>query len=106
MKVIQPVIGYIKGKIKFLGGIFALIFYSMVEYFSDRKGRKIINKVLVMQIYFTGNMALKIISVLPDGSAWGPSHMTAEKNKSIPTPPKKTNARKEKIEKLKDIAED
>ncbi len=50
-------------KIKYYGGVAALIFYSIKDYFTDRKGRKRINRIIVMQVYFTGNMALKIIGL-------------------------------------------
>jgi len=47
---------------KYIGGIFALIVFSTVAYFTTTRGKKIVNKVLVDQIFFTGNMAIKIIS--------------------------------------------
>lgn len=42
---------------KYIGGINALIFYSMQESLFSRKGRKLIRSIMVNQIYFTGNMA-------------------------------------------------
>ncbi len=51
-------------KFKYYGGIASLIVYSISNYISDNKGRKSINKVIIMQIYFTGNLALKIIGLV------------------------------------------
>jgi phospholipid/cholesterol/gamma-HCH transport system permease protein len=51
-------------KIKYFGGLASLIFYSFINYFSDSKGRKRIHNVIIMQIYFTGNMAIKIIGLV------------------------------------------
>lgn len=46
---------------KYIGGIFALIVFSTTAYFSTRRGKSIVNKILIDQIYFTGNLAMKII---------------------------------------------
>lgn len=54
----------VRQKLKFLGGIAALIVYSARNYITDSRGRKRINKVMVMQVYFTGNLALRLISVV------------------------------------------
>jgi len=54
----------IRGKIKSYGGIAALIIYSPLAYFEDKKGRSRVNKVITMQIYFTGTRAIKIISLV------------------------------------------
>lgn len=51
-------------KVKYYGGVASLIIYPAISYFSDKRGRKSINKVIIMQIYFTGNLALKIISLV------------------------------------------
>ncbi len=51
-------------KVKYYTGVAALLFYSIKDYFTDNKGRARINKIIVMQIYFTGNGALKIISLV------------------------------------------
>jgi phospholipid/cholesterol/gamma-HCH transport system permease protein len=51
-------------RLKVYGGIAALILYSIRSYFEDKKGRSRINKVIIMQVYFTGNLALKIISLV------------------------------------------
>ena len=61
MKVIY---NWIKRKLKYYGGVFGLIFYSFLSYFTNHQGRKRVNKVLIMQIYFTGNQALKIITMV------------------------------------------
>jgi phospholipid/cholesterol/gamma-HCH transport system permease protein len=50
-------------KIKYYGGVTALLYYSIISYFIDKKGRNRINKIIIMQIYFTGNLALMIISL-------------------------------------------
>lgn len=50
--------------LRFLGGIFALLFYSFLNYLFDSKGRDQVNAVIVMQTYFTGVMAIKIVSVV------------------------------------------
>jgi phospholipid/cholesterol/gamma-HCH transport system permease protein len=47
---------------KYIGGIFALIVFSTMAYFRTQKGKKSVNKVITDQIYFTGNLAFKIIS--------------------------------------------
>ena len=57
-------INWIKAKIKFYGGISALIIYSIVDYVKNPRGRKIANRVWVMQMFFTANMAIKIIGVV------------------------------------------
>lgn len=54
----------LKRFLRFLGGIFALIVYSFRNYLFDKKGRDQVNAVIVMQTYFTGVMAIKIISVV------------------------------------------
>ncbi|URA09704.1 MlaE family ABC transporter permease [Thermospira aquatica] len=48
--------------VRFLGGIYALIVYSIKNYFGEKKGRDQVNAIIVMQMYFTGVMAVKIIS--------------------------------------------
>jgi phospholipid/cholesterol/gamma-HCH transport system permease protein len=50
--------------IKFYGGIASLIIFSTNTYITDKKGRSRINKVILMQIYFTGNLAIKIIGLV------------------------------------------
>jgi len=50
--------------LRFLGGICALILYSLRNYLFDKKGRDQVNAVIVMQTYFTGVMAIKIITVV------------------------------------------
>ena len=63
MKLIKKFVGSIKSRIKYYGGVMALIFYSIFEYFTDPEGKPIIRKILTLQIFFTANLALKIISV-------------------------------------------
>lgn len=50
--------------IRFFGGIFALLVYSVRNYVFDKKGRDQVNAVIIMQVYFTGVMAIKIISIV------------------------------------------
>lgn len=64
MKIIYSIYNWFKKKLKYYGGVLALIFYSFLSYFTNRMGRKRINKVLTMQIYFTGNQALKIVTMV------------------------------------------
>ena len=64
MKLLKKLSGWFKTKAKFLGGISAIIVFSVLEYFRDKRGRKIINRVMTWQIFFTGNKALKIISTV------------------------------------------
>ena len=47
---------------KYIGGIFALIVFSTIAYITTKKGKQIVNKILTDQIFFTGNLAIKIIS--------------------------------------------
>ncbi|MDH4261504.1 MAG: ABC transporter permease [Spirochaetia bacterium] len=47
---------------KYIGGIFALIVFSSLAYLTIIRGKKIVNKILTDQIFFTGNLAIKIIS--------------------------------------------
>lgn len=54
----------IQKRLKYIGGIAALIVYSVAEYLGDKRGRKMIQRVLVWQIYFTGNKALRVISIV------------------------------------------
>jgi phospholipid/cholesterol/gamma-HCH transport system permease protein len=63
--VIEIIIKYISKPYRFwkyIGGIFSLIFFSSIAYFSTSRGKKIVNKVLTDQVFFTGNMAIVIIS--------------------------------------------
>ena len=53
----------VKSRIKYYGGVAALLLYSIKEYYSDKRGRGRINKIIIMQIYFTGIMALKIVGL-------------------------------------------
>ncbi|MGC8764467.1 MAG: ABC transporter permease [Brevinematia bacterium] len=64
MKVFGIITKWFKTKLKYYGGVLALIFYSFIAYFSSSAGKKRINRVLISQIYFTGNMALKIITIV------------------------------------------
>ncbi len=63
-KIILVPINFIKKKLKYYGGVFALIFFSFIAYFSNKLGRKRVNRVLITQIFFTGNQALKIITIV------------------------------------------
>jgi len=51
-------------KLKYYSGVASLIVYSIPEYIFHPEGRPIVNSVLIMQIYFTANLALKIISLV------------------------------------------
>lgn len=62
--LLRNVYRWAAGKLKYFGGLASLVFYSIISYFSDPKGRKRINRVIIMQIYFTGNMAIKIIGMV------------------------------------------
>lgn len=50
--------------LKYYSGVASLIVYSIPEYFFHPEGRPIVNRVLIMQVYFTANLALKIISLV------------------------------------------
>lgn len=50
--------------VRAIGGICALILYSTRNYIIDKKGRDQVNTIITMQIYFTGVMAITIISVV------------------------------------------
>lgn len=63
-RLLRSVYRWTAGKIKYFGGLASLICYSSLNYFTDPKGRKKINNVIIMQIYFTGNMAIKIIGLV------------------------------------------
>lgn len=54
----------INSKIRYYTGTISLILYSVINYFKEKKGKNIIRNIIIMQIYFTGNMALKIITVV------------------------------------------
>ncbi len=64
MALLANIRKWFQSKLKYYGGLAALIVYSAVEYLADKRGRKMIHRVLTMQIFFTGNMALKIISMV------------------------------------------
>ncbi len=64
MKIFSLIFNWFRRKFKYYGGVLALIFFSFIAYFTEKTGRKRINEVLISQIYFTGNMALKIITVV------------------------------------------
>ncbi|MGC8771260.1 MAG: ABC transporter permease [Brevinematia bacterium] len=63
-KLLNFPFNWLKKKFKYYGGVLALIFYSFIAYFSNKLGRKRINRVLITQIFFTGNQALKIITIV------------------------------------------
>ena len=63
-RLLQLGISSVNHKIRYYGGIAALIVYSSKDYFFDRRGRSAINRIIVMQIYFTGNKALKIVGLV------------------------------------------
>jgi phospholipid/cholesterol/gamma-HCH transport system permease protein len=63
-RLYSGLISSVSQRIKYYGGVSALLFYAIKNYFFDKKGRKRINRIIVMQVYFTGNMALKIISLV------------------------------------------
>ncbi len=63
MKVLDKLKGNIKARFKYLGGVAALIVFSIYEYLTDPKGKRIVRQILTMQIFFTGNLALRIISI-------------------------------------------
>lgn len=64
MNLFKRVYLYFSRKLKYYGGLMALIVYSTLNYIRDKKGRNKINQVIIMQIYFTGNMAMKIIGLV------------------------------------------
>ena len=64
MKIIYSIISWFRKKLKYYGGVLALIFYSITAYFGKKMGKSRINKVLISQIFFTGNQALKIITIV------------------------------------------
>ncbi len=49
---------------KMVSGICGLIFFSIPSYLGMKKGKKLINKIILMQVYFTGNMALRLINIV------------------------------------------
>ncbi len=51
----------VKGYWKYIGGLFALIIFSIRDYFLFPKGRELIHSVIVSQLYFTGYLAMRII---------------------------------------------
>jgi phospholipid/cholesterol/gamma-HCH transport system permease protein len=55
---------WVRAKFKFYGGITALFVYAISDYVVNPKGRKIANQVWLMQIFFTANMAIKIIGLV------------------------------------------
>lgn len=64
MTVLNNIKKWTQSKLKYYGGLTALIVYSVYEYLKDKRGRKMIHRVLTMQIYFTGSMALKIVGMV------------------------------------------
>lgn len=63
MKILPRLKQNIQSRFKYLGGVAALIIYSIYEYLTDPQGKRIIRQILTMQIFFTGNLALRIISI-------------------------------------------
>ncbi|NPU99885.1 MAG: ABC transporter permease [Brevinematales bacterium] len=61
---VSALFGWVKAKFKFYGGITALLVYSISDYITNPKGRKIANRVWLLQIFFTANMAIKIIGLV------------------------------------------
>jgi phospholipid/cholesterol/gamma-HCH transport system permease protein len=63
-RLLTGIISAAGSKIKYYGGVAALICYSAKYYYSEKKGRARINQILTMQIYFTGNKALTIVGLV------------------------------------------
>ncbi|NMC67469.1 MAG: ABC transporter permease [Spirochaetales bacterium] len=63
-KTIQNTNDKIKLFSKFIGGVCGLIVYSLPAYFSEKRNRGTINKNFLAQVYFTGNLALRLISIV------------------------------------------
>lgn len=55
---------YIRLRLKYYGGVAGLIVYSIPAFFADKKGRNIVKRITTMQIFFTGNWALGIITTI------------------------------------------
>lgn len=49
---------------KFIGGVCGLIVYSLPAYISEKQNKTTINKNFLNQVYYTGNLALKLITVV------------------------------------------
>ncbi len=62
--MIKRLIGGIKKKMSYYGGIAGLIVYSFPALIKSKRGRSIIFRVLVMQVYFTGVQAIRVVGVV------------------------------------------
>lgn len=52
-------------QLDYLGGVAGLLVFSIIEkIFGEKRGNKIVNQILIKQIYFTGWQALFIISII------------------------------------------
>jgi len=49
---------------KYIGGICGLIVYSLPAYFQEKQNRSTINKNFLTQVYFTGNLAFRLIAIV------------------------------------------
>lgn len=63
-KVIQKTNFNLRIFSKYIGGVCGLIVYSFPAYLSEKKNKATINKNFLTQVYFTGNLALRLISIV------------------------------------------
>ncbi len=49
---------------KYIGGVSGLIVFSFPAYIQERQNRSIINKNFLTQIYFTGNLAFRLVAIV------------------------------------------
>lgn len=49
---------------KYIGGICGLIIFSLPAYFSEKQNRSTINRNFLSQVYFTGNLAFRLIALV------------------------------------------
>lgn len=58
----NSVSSYIRLTTKYIGGVCGLIIYSFPAYIFEKKDKKTIQKNFMSQVYFTGNLALQLVS--------------------------------------------
>ncbi len=49
---------------KYIGGVCGLIVFSFPAYISEKKNKSILNKNLLNQVYYTGNLAFRLIAIV------------------------------------------
>jgi|YNPMSStandDraft_2_1061718.scaffolds.fasta_scaffold00446_11 phospholipid/cholesterol/gamma-HCH transport system permease protein len=64
IKFYKKIFNFFDSYFQYYGGILGLIVYSFPAYFREKKGNIIVNSIIINQIYFTGYLAIRLISIV------------------------------------------